>query len=157
MGHGIPEKLYRQILRLIPIACVDLLISDQAQRVLLIKRKNEPAKGQWWFPGGRIYFGETREVAAIRKLKDECGLKAGSIKEIGTFDVILKVPGASLPHHAVTTLFHLKVSSMNGLKIDDTSLAAQCHTVSGWRKKRLHPFVRQGLSYCKMAERRKDQ
>lgn len=39
-----------------------------------MKRNNAPAKGQWWFCGGRILKGETIQDAAIRKAKEETGL-----------------------------------------------------------------------------------
>ena len=37
--------------------------------VLLIKRGNEPYKGQWAFPGGFLEPDETLEEAARRELK----------------------------------------------------------------------------------------
>jgi len=41
----IPKDTYAQIVRLMPIPCVDLLVKDEEGGVLLIKRANEPAKG----------------------------------------------------------------------------------------------------------------
>ncbi len=53
----IEDKLYEKILQVMPISCVDLLVMDEFGRILLLRRKNEPAAGQWWFLGGRVQFG----------------------------------------------------------------------------------------------------
>lgn len=69
----IDREKYLDILREMPIVCVDLIIVCQ-DRYLIMKRNNAPAKGQWWFCGGRIFKGETIQDAAIRKAKEETGL-----------------------------------------------------------------------------------
>ncbi len=66
----ITEELYRQFCRSMPLACVDLIVVDTDRRVLLLLRKNDPARGHWWFPGGRVLYLETRQQAALRKLRD---------------------------------------------------------------------------------------
>lgn len=43
--------------------------------VLLIKRKNEPFKGQWAFPGGFMEQGETLDQTALRELKEETDIE----------------------------------------------------------------------------------
>ena len=108
----IPDDLYRQIINVMPIPCVDLIVEDSKGRILMLKRKNEPAKGQWWLPGGRIHFGEKRIEAARRKLKDECGLESNSLSEMGTFDIIYphKI-GQSFASHGISTVFIVEVMS----------------------------------------------
>ena len=108
----IPDDLYRQIINVMPIPCVDLIARDGKDRILMLKRKNEPAKGQWWLPGGRVYIGETRIEAAKRKLVEECGLDAICLEEMGTFDIIYpdKV-GQACTSHGISTVFVAVVSS----------------------------------------------
>ncbi len=43
-------------------------------RLLLIKRGNEPGKGLWAVPGGKVRIGETLEAAAQREAYEETGL-----------------------------------------------------------------------------------
>ena len=73
MSDFIPKDKYRYILENIPICCVELIcIKDN--KVLLVKRKNKPAKDEWWFPGGRILKREAITDAAIRKAEEEIGV-----------------------------------------------------------------------------------
>lgn len=67
-----PDRYY-DVIRDTPIVSVDLIVRAW-DRVLLGKRKNAPAKGFWFVPGGRVYKGETLREAAARVLKQECGI-----------------------------------------------------------------------------------
>ena len=48
--------------------------SDEDLKVLLIKRRNDPYKNRWAFPGGFIEKGEDAHSAAKRELFEETGL-----------------------------------------------------------------------------------
>lgn len=43
-------------------------------RVLLIRRGNEPLKGEWSVPGGAVECGETLDAAVAREVVEETGL-----------------------------------------------------------------------------------
>lgn len=75
------------MLRKMPVLCVDLLIIHEG-KCLLLKRDNEPAKGEYWFPGGRIHKLETIKEAAIRKAKEETNLDCEFIKIISVEETI---------------------------------------------------------------------
>jgi len=60
-----------------PRAAVSVTVIDayiQPAKVLLVKRANEPAKGQWSIPGGKINFGEATLTAGKREIQEETGL-----------------------------------------------------------------------------------
>jgi len=53
-----------------PIVSVEaLIVMDET--LLFLRRNNQPAKGEWWFPGGRIRKGESLEEALRREVKEE--------------------------------------------------------------------------------------
>jgi 8-oxo-dGTP diphosphatase len=56
------------------VRAVGAIISDPQQRLLLIKRGNEPGRGLWSLPGGRVEPGESDEEAVAREVAEETGL-----------------------------------------------------------------------------------
>jgi colanic acid biosynthesis protein WcaH len=83
----IPDDVYDQITKLLPIASVEaLIVIDKA--LLFLRRKNHPAKGEWWFPGGRIRRGESLEQALRREVREETGLEISSHKLINVYSRI---------------------------------------------------------------------
>ena len=47
---------------------------DNAKKLLLIRRANEPGRGRWSVPGGRVQTGETDHDAVVREVAEETGL-----------------------------------------------------------------------------------
>lgn len=60
------------------------LICPQKDKILLVKRALDPAKGQWGLPGGFIERGETPFEGAIRELKEETNLCGNPEQILGT-------------------------------------------------------------------------
>ena len=56
-----------------PIVGVGAVIVVEA-KVVLIRRRFEPLKGQWSLPGGAVELGETLEAAVAREVLEETGL-----------------------------------------------------------------------------------
>lgn len=84
MGE-IPIEKYREIVDLIPIQCVDAVIIKNG-KYLLVKRKNEPLKGVFMTPGGRVLKGERLIDAVKRKVKEETGLEVKPISVVGFYE-----------------------------------------------------------------------
>ncbi len=86
MEYGFIEKqLYEKIKKVIPVLCVDLVL-HKGSKVLLCFRENEPAKGLWWIPGGRVLKGETLADAVTRKGHEELGLSIEIERLVGIYD-----------------------------------------------------------------------
>lgn len=81
-----PEHLWRQVKRSIPIPCLDIILQNSKDEILLGWRKILPYRNVWAFPGGRIYRGESLRDAANRILS-EYGLSAGNLFLVGVFPV----------------------------------------------------------------------
>jgi 8-oxo-dGTP diphosphatase len=56
------------------IRCVGGLIQDDHGRLLLVLRGNDPGRGQWSVPGGRVEPGEADEAAVRREIAEETEL-----------------------------------------------------------------------------------
>jgi ADP-ribose pyrophosphatase YjhB (NUDIX family) len=56
------------------IRCVGGIVHDPGGRLLLVLRANEPGRGKWSIPGGRVESGETDDTAVRRELAEETGL-----------------------------------------------------------------------------------
>ena len=57
-------------------------------RVLLVKRKNPPAAGEWAIPGGKVRLGETLQQAAEREIREETGIEIRAGEPVYVFDLI---------------------------------------------------------------------
>lgn len=64
----------------------------QCIEFLLVKRKRDPFKNYWALPGGFLEMEETPEDGARRELKEETGVNALLLKEIGAFGGINRDP-----------------------------------------------------------------
>ncbi|MBU2488731.1 MAG: GDP-mannose mannosyl hydrolase [Proteobacteria bacterium] len=56
-----------------PLVSMDILAADASGRVLVGLRKNEPARGDWFVPGGCVQKGETLAKAFARISAGELG------------------------------------------------------------------------------------
>lgn len=83
----IPNDLYAKIHESLPIFCLDLVIV-QDQKILLVKRNREPAKDQYWFPGGRMFKGEQFMDTARRIAQGEVGIHIDSIQILGADNLV---------------------------------------------------------------------
>jgi ADP-ribose pyrophosphatase YjhB (NUDIX family) len=67
---------------------VGAVVVDRSGRVLLIQRAREPAAGSWTVPGGRVEQGESYEAAVLRELREETGLEARVVGNLGCETVV---------------------------------------------------------------------
>ena len=70
----IPNRLYKRIFSVVPRLCVDLLIIEN-DCILLTKRRDNPGKGYWHIPGGRVIYGERLREAIKRKASEEINIE----------------------------------------------------------------------------------
>ncbi len=84
-----------------PLLTADTIIMDSDDRIILIKRKNNPYKDHWALPGGFVECGETLEQAATREAKEETGLQVEIITMVGVYSNPQRDPRG----HVVTVAF----------------------------------------------------
>jgi 8-oxo-dGTP diphosphatase len=83
-----------------PIVGVGAVIMDD-QVVLLVRRKQEPGKGQWSLPGGVVNVGESLEEAIKRELLEEVSIQIEIGGLVGVFDRIIHDRQNRIQYHYV--------------------------------------------------------
>mgnify|MGYP007100054409 CR=1 FL=1 len=122
----IPSKLYKKIVELVPILCVDVVLTYKGQYVL-VKRDNEPLKGVWWVIGGRSFKNEGVKKTALRKVKEETGLRINNLRFSGIYEDSYKRSAFGVPTHTMSVVFTADVVDFKP-KIDKQSVGIKLST-----------------------------
>ena len=87
-----------------PALTVDTIIADD-DRILLIKRLNEPYRNHWALPGGFVEYGEMVETAAVREAREETGLDVELTELVGVYSD----PDRDPRGHTVTVAYRARI------------------------------------------------
>lgn len=97
-----------------PIAGVGAVIvaerPDGEPVVLLIRRGQEPLKGEWSLPGGAVELGERLEDAIRREVLEETGLAVEVVDVVKAFDRIVRDAEGRVRYHYVLVDFLCRVA-----------------------------------------------
>ncbi|WP_345813027.1 GDP-mannose mannosyl hydrolase [Paraburkholderia sp. PREW-6R] len=80
---------FLDVVRLTPLIAIDLIVRDAEGRVLIGHRRNRPARGTWFVPGGRIHKDETLDAAFARIVDAELGM-ANSQRSAAHFEGVFE-------------------------------------------------------------------
>lgn len=80
----IPDDLFAAFLERLPQVSVELFLETD-RGVLLVRRTNDPAADKWFWPGTRLFKGETFEAAAERLAQEELGIEVDLRSRLGTY------------------------------------------------------------------------
>lgn len=96
--HG---EEWATVVRNVPIVSVDLVVRIDGG-VLLGRRENEPARGEWFVPGGTVFKNE-RETEAVRRVaRTELGCEVELLDRLGSFEQFYEtsdVDGVDTKHY----------------------------------------------------------
>lgn len=73
MSH-LPLADFMHVVQHAPLVSIDLIVENDAGEVLLGFRRNEPAAGFWFVPGGRVLKNERLDAAFERLAQVELGI-----------------------------------------------------------------------------------
>ncbi|MBI3632275.1 MAG: NUDIX domain-containing protein [Candidatus Vogelbacteria bacterium] len=149
MNHTpIPEKTFTTILKSMPICTVDVLfLNKKKDKILLLKRKNEPLKDVFFSMGGRLLKNEKILNCAKRQTQREIGLSLrntdlyyGGVQE----EIHKNSAFKNVSYHAIS-IFYFTLVDENTFhpKLDKQ------HSDGRWfdiKDKEIHPFIKQRLS-----------
>jgi 8-oxo-dGTP diphosphatase len=97
-----------------PIAGVGAVIvrdgPEGRRQVLLIRRGQEPLKGEWSLPGGAVELGETLEQAICREVLEETGLVVEVVDTVQAFDRISQDDTGRVRYHYVLIDFLCRIA-----------------------------------------------
>lgn len=70
----LPHKLFASIVKHAPLIAIDLIVQNESGEVLLGLRRNAPARGFWFVPGGRVLKNERITIALTRIIGEELAI-----------------------------------------------------------------------------------
>lgn len=141
----IPDGTFATCLERLPQVCVELVV-ERDGAVLLARRTNAPAVGEWFWPGSRLYKGEALEDGAHRVAREELGIEVDVRGRLGVrshFWTETSVSGVS-DRHTVNVIYRVTPASAD----PDISLDDQ-HSDYRWLadlEPGLHEYVRAYLT-----------
>lgn len=89
-AEWIPADEWATIVRRVPIVSVDLVVRHDGG-VVLGRRRNEPARGEWFIPGGRVHKHERLADAARRVCHEELGVEVEIVRRLGVYEHVYDV------------------------------------------------------------------
>lgn len=93
-----------------PIAGVGAVVLDDEERILLVRRGQEPLQGEWSLPGGALELGERLEDGVRREVREETGLDIEPVEIVAVFDHISHgEPAARVRFHYVLVDYRCRV------------------------------------------------
>ena len=151
----ISDDLYHKVLDYTVLSCVDVVAyfdrSPSDRVILMVERRENPAKGMLWYPGGRQFKNESFEDTVRRKLREEVGLDASEYsieRQIGAFGFSCRSEDAM--YGDLKEGFHANgIDYLARIRNGDAAIKVD-HTSKGYRwvdesmlrnSKGLHPYI----------------
>ena len=120
-----------------PIVAVGAVVIHQ-NRLLLVRRGQQPAKGDWAIPGGRVELGERMQAAAAREVLEETGVSIRPGELIYYFETIQPDQDGKIQFHYV--IFDFMATYLEGEpKPQDDALDARWITPTEIHTIKLNP------------------
>lgn len=122
--------------------------------ILLVQRGQEPGKGQWAIPGGRVQPGESLHAAAQREILEETGVSIEVGEFAWQFEWIQRDARDELQYHYVVLDFHARYLAGEPQAADD-AVAARWVSFDELASMDLSDITRRALNEL-FAERMRD-
>lgn len=106
MSEWIPTHEWEIIVENVPIVSVDLVV-ECPEGIVFGKRANEPAKDEWFVPGGRVRKDEMLCEAVHRIAEAELDADVEIHEELGVFEHFYETSDVDCEKHYVAHGFHV--------------------------------------------------
>ena len=124
---------FKHLIKTAPLFAIDIVVLNEQSQILLGQRKNAPAQGFWFVPGGRVFKNESLEQAFERISAAELDLTISRHQAtfLGLYDHFYpdSVFGEGISTHYInaTHLIKLNTAQMQ-------NLPTQQHQSYRWQK-----------------------
>ena len=123
-------ETFQTVVTSTPLISIDLLVENEQGEYLLGLRKNRPAQGYWFVPGGRVLKNESLDEAFKRITREELGieLKRNQAQFVGIYEHFYDdtVFGENSDTHYIVLAYHLKANQ------GQIALNQKQHSSSNW-------------------------
>jgi colanic acid biosynthesis protein WcaH len=110
-----------------------------------LKRKEEPMKGRWWFPGGAVLFNESLISAVKRRLRVEANIKRiKKIKFLRVKETKFRKGKFDKPIYTINNIFIVDIgrNQVNNIRIDKTS---SDYKIFYYIRRSFSPYIKENL------------
>ncbi len=104
-----------------PSSATVALIINEEHELLVVRRKNEPAKGTLDLPGGFVDMYETGEEGVAREVKEETGLDATEVRYLFSIPNLYLYSGFMV--HTLDMFYTVKVKDLSHVEAMDDAAA----------------------------------
>lgn len=131
-GQWLPPADFNSVVRLTPLVAIDMIVRSCDGRVLVGRRNNEPARGRYFVPGGRITKNETLAAAFKRVSRVELGVEKtiDQARFLGVYEHFYETNNLQQPGfgtHYVTLAYEMTTP------VPDASLPKDQHAEYRWQ------------------------
>ncbi|MCD6488250.1 MAG: NUDIX hydrolase [Desulfurococcales archaeon] len=117
-------------------------------KILLVKRGNEPYRGYWTIPGGVQRVNETLGEAALRELKEETGID-GVVKGVAWINELIQYEGNRIKYHYIIIDLYIEPLSYNVRPGSDVLDAGWFSLDTDWSTLRMSDAMKKLLAHLK--------
>lgn len=150
---GLPEELFLTISGLVPLANVDLLITNKNGRLLLARRNDPFFQLSWHIPGGCMRYGQSFEECLQQTARREIGAELEFNPEPIAVRNVLRGENSTLEYpnergHNVAILFQCWLP--DGVQIDNCNRSEQDDGYLRWFERLPDDFMQIQKVYGKV-------
>lgn len=93
----------------------DIVLLNDKNEVLLIKRRIPPFTGSWVLPGGHVEYGETVEDALRREVQEETSIEIDNFYLLGIYSERDRDPRG----HTISCAYYSRVDNFPKIELND--------------------------------------
>ena len=145
-------QTFRTVLENTPLVSIDICLICNGQ-ILLGKRRNEPLKGRWFTPGGRIHKNETWQDALLRIAEVELGISGITVMGFSLMGIWDHFYNNSVAEKNIST-HYVNLPHYKEFKSKPQIILDGQHAEFNWfdlaavsNEKKFHPYMRNYTSW----------